>query len=82
MLECETWFLFKIDADLVDCFMNCTISTPEVFAERILPSGSALLAGLKIIFFLLSNMMSVMDVFHAKCTSFMSGIFTLPLAKL
>ena len=37
------------------------------------------LAGLKIIFFLLSDMMSIMDVFHAGHTSFMSDIFTLPL---
>ena len=39
-------------------------------------------SGLNIIFFLLSDMMSVMDVFHARRTSFMSDIFTLPLAKL
>ena len=39
-------------------------------------------SGLKIIFFLLSDMMSIMDAFHAGHMSFMSDIFTLPLAKL
>ena len=40
-----------------------------------------ILKGLKIIFFLLSDM-SVIDVLHAGRTGFMSDIFTLPLAKL
>ena len=40
------------------------------------------MSGLKIIFFLLLEMMSIMDVFHTGRTNFMSDIFTLPLAKL
>ena len=40
------------------------------------------IAGLKIIFFLLSDMMYIMGVFHARHMSFMSDIFTLTLAKL
>ena len=43
--------------------------------------GPVIQPGLKIIFFLLSDMMSLVDVFHAGCTSFMLDIFTLPLAK-
>ena len=42
----------------------------------------SMISGLKIIFFLLSDMMFVMDVFHVRRTSFMSDIFTLPLVKL
>ena len=40
------------------------------------------MSGLKIFFFLLSDMKSVMDVFHDGHGSFMSVIFTLPLATL